>query len=575
MKIYRSKKYFNLTTAFISLILLMQCTKENFVEPVDPFVPQKLDANPEKFTLGTGNNALVIKTNKINLIQTEFGYSIKGSVFVENKKYGDIRLTNGAFDIVKSPNGNYYSDMKGLGVSELPHEGILKKLSLVGLPLAPMGMKKGSEFETGPFGWPVDPDRYYFYYENDEPYSAKISKSKLNNIRKVAIDPLDPYFFTSGDLNGTKIGDISDAGIAVSAQGFIPFEPLVTSYTIPKFSGHFYISGTVPLGKYPLAFSGEAVLALGKSSANHDNFFSGRNADFQMGLNGKVTLDNEALDWLNIEIILGKASLYLGYAQDGNTQIKFVGERQVPETTPSDFLYQVIGQDWDFLDYLIPVEQKETFYGTIGTELSEWELGFKSESTLNVLGKKIDMGHTALEVTSSSMHFSGEAVVAGLSRVGVKGFAKRNGDFELTGYARNKLHASKGPLSLGYELSMEATIKHESGDFTFKGKIKLHGEACVDIGITDICVGFTIRASVTISTNGEFEVCFSIGVAGIGFDVCIKYKRSNSINEDFYQVMTYNEIPIENVPVENRFEPENLTPEQLKAIKQYIEDKRD
>ncbi|MFA5804843.1 MAG: hypothetical protein WC879_09360 [Melioribacteraceae bacterium] len=567
-------KHVNLLIVTIAILLLMQCTKENFVEPIDPFVPQKLDPNPEEFILGSGDNALVLKTNKANLIKTDYGYSIKGSVFIENKKYGDIRLTNGAFDIVKDAGGKFYSKMTGMGVAELPKEGLLKKLNLDGMPLASLVLKKGSEFEAGPFGWPVDPNRYYFYYENDEPYSASITKSKFKNIKKVAIDPLDPYYFTSCDFTGSKLGDITDAGIAVSAQGLIPFTPLVTSYNIPSFKGNFYLSGTIPLNKYPIAFSGEAVLAIGSSSSNSDDFFANRNSAFKMGLNGKATLDHDALDWLNVEVVLGKTSLYLGVENTGATQIKFVGEREFPPSKPSDFLYEIIGKDWDFLDYLIPIEQKETFYGTIGTELSEWELGFKSESTLNVLGNKIDMGHTYLEITSSSMHFSGEAVIAGLNRVGVKGYAERNGNFELTGYARNGLHASKGPLSLGYELSVEASIKHNNGVFKFSGKIKLSGEACVSIGKIDICAGFTIRGSVSISSDGEFEVCFSIGIGKLGFDVCISYHRSSSVNDDSYQVMDYKEIPIEQVPIENRFDIDNATPEQLQAIQKYLEGKK-
>lgn len=570
----KHKQYLSIAAISLAILFLMQCTKENFVEPVDPFEVQKLGPNPETFLLGSGNNALLLKANKNSVIQTEFGYRIQGSIYIENSKYGDIRLTNGSFDLKKDGTGNYYSDITGLGVAELPREGLLKKLNLEGMPFASIVFKKGSEFETGPFGWPVDPDRYYFYYENDEPFSARITSSKLQNIKKVAIDPLDPYYFTSCDFNGTKLGDITDVGLAVSAQGFIPFEPLVTSYTIPKFKGHLYLSGTIPLGKYPLAFSGEAVLALGSSSSNYDSFFGGRNADFQMGLNGKVTLDHEALDWLDVEIILGSASLHLAYEQGGNTRLKFVGERQMPPSSPSDFLYEVIGQDWDFLDYLVPVEQKETFYGTIGTELSEWELGFKSESKLNILGHEIDMGHTALEVTSSSLHFSGEAVVAGLSRVGVKGYAERNGNFELTGYARNGLSASKGPLSLDYELSAEVSLKHVDGTFTFTGKIKLHGEACVDLELFDVCAGFTIRASVEISSNGNFRVCFSIGVGDLGFDVCLNYTRSSIHSDDFIQTMTYNEIPIEQVPLENRFEPTDTSAATKEAIRKYLEEKR-
>ncbi|MCX6174938.1 MAG: hypothetical protein NTZ27_09325 [Ignavibacteriales bacterium] len=551
------KQYLPVIIIAISILFLMQCTKENFVEPIDPFETQRLEPNPQTFKLGSGNNALLLKANKASVIQTDYGYRIKGSVYIENSKYGDIRLSNGDFELVKDATGNFFSKISGLGIAELPHEGLLNNLALEGMPVSKLVFKKGSEFESGPFAWPVDPDRYYFYYENDNPYSALITKSKFQNIRKVAIDPLDPYYFTSCDFNGSKLGDLSDVGIAVSVQGLIPYTPLVTSYNIPSFKGNFYLSGTIPLNKYPIAFSGEAVLSIGSSGSNSDDFFANKNSTFKMGLNGKATLDNQVLDWLNVEVVLGKASLYLGVENSGKTQIKFVGEREMPPSTPSDFLYQVIGQDWNFLDYLVPIEQKEIFYGTIGTEFSEWELGFKSESSLNILGNKIDMGHTFLEINSSSMHFSGEVVVAGLNRIGVTGYAERNGNFELTGYMSNGLSVSKGKLHFGYELSADVTLKHESGTFTFRGRVKLHGEACLSIGKIDICVDFTIRATVTISSNGNFEVCFSIGIGKLGFDVCINYESSSSVNEKFTQTMTYKEIPLELVPKENRFEPKD------------------
>ena len=112
------------------------------------------------------------------------------------------------------------------------------------------------------------------------------------------------------------------------------------------------------------------------------------------------------------------------------------------------------------------------------------------------------------------------------------------------------------------------------GVFKFSGKIKLSGEACVSIGKIDICAGFTIRGSVSISSDGEFEVCFSIGIGKLGFDVCISYHRSSVRDDDFVQTMTYKEIPIEQVPIENRFEPDNLTQAQKDAIDKYLEGKR-
>ena len=548
------QRFFPLIVAAFALLLLMQCTKENLVEPVDPFESQKLDPDAVEIQMGTGPNAIMLKTNKSNVIQTNYGMRIKGSLYVENPMYGDIRLSNGDFDLTKDANGNYVTNLTGTALPELPHEGLLSKLNMLGLSATSLGIKKGSDFDTGAFGWPVDNDRYYFYFENGSPLSAEISKSSLVNIKKFAIDPLDPYFFTSCDFNGTKLGDLSDVGLAISAQGFIPFTPIIPDYGVPSFNGNIYLSGSIPIGKYPVTFHGEAVVGFNTKNPKTDDFFNGTTSPFQAGFNGKATFDNKALDWLNVEVVLGSACLYLNVDNSGNTELDFVGQREMPPTTVSDFLNQIIGKDWNFLDYLVPISQKETLYGTIGNELSNWKLGFKMESSLNIPNYgSINMGSAELEINSNSMYFAGEAPVAVFGHVGVKGYANKNGDFELTGYNHIGLNASKGALSLSFNMSMDVTVKHVSGTFTFEGDVKLGGKACVSIGKIDICAGFTIHASVTVSSNGNFKVCFSIGVGKLGFDVCLSYTKSSAVAAGYIQEMTYNEIPLEQVPLQNRF----------------------
>ena len=254
--------------------------------------------------------------------------------------------------------------------------------------------------------------------------------------------------------------------------------------------------------------------------------------------------------------MVGKATLILDVKESGSTELKFAGVREFPPSTPSDFLAEIIGQDWNFLDYLAPIETKETFYGTIGTELSDWKLGFKSESKLkNLPGNiELDMGKTQLEISSSHMYFLGEAVVAGLNRVGVEGYADRNGNFKLTGYGKSSFHADAGKLSIGYSLGMNITIQLHDKVFTFKGSFSFKGKACITIADIDFCASISIGGSTSISSNGNFEICFEIGIGKLGFDVCIKYERNNKlVGELFDQIMIVNEIPIEQVPVENRF----------------------
>ena len=555
------------------LISLTGCRKENFVEPPDPFQNQELEANPNIIILGQGNEAIRLKTNRANVIQTDNGLRIKGTLFVENEKYGDMPFSTGDFELIKNStqlekNGanNFYTKISGFSKVELPHEGLLKNLLMSGMPVAPLGYKKGSEFDLGAFSWPVNPDRYYFYYENpnNNPYNANIINSSFKNIQKIAIDPTDPYTFFTCDFEGTKIGDLQNVGMAVSTQGLIPFEPLVTFGGIKGFKGSLYFTGTIPLKTYPVSLTGEACLAFNSDDPEGFNkFFKGDFADFKLGLNGKATFDHEALDWLNVEVVLGKSTLTLDVNESGKTELKFAGEREFPPSSPSDFLYEIIGQDWDFLDYVSPIEQKETFYGTIGTELSDWRMGFKSESSLNLPGGiHLDMGKTQLELSSTEMYFLGEAVVGGLNRVGVTGYAQKNGNFKLTGYGKNSLYASSGGLSIGYSLGMTVSIQFENGVFTFNGEFKFTGKACITIAEIDFCASISISGGVTISSDGSFKICFSIGVGSLGFDVCINYHRNMNVKsgkEMFTQTMIATEIPLEMVPIENRFPAEECS----------------
>ncbi|MCF6268540.1 MAG: hypothetical protein L3J41_02385 [Melioribacteraceae bacterium] len=552
----RIKYLLNVFSLLTISLVLVQCTKENFVEPIDPFEVQKLEPNPEVFQLGEGANALILKANKGSVIETANGKKIKGSLYVENEKYGDIRLSNGDFELIEdSSTGLYFTGFKGEAVITLPQEGLLQNIEIPGLTAAPIGYKKGSEFDTGNYAWPVNEDRYYFYYENLNPFPMNITSSAFENIKKIAIDPTDPFFFISCDLTGTPLGDISDAGIAISAQGFIPFIPKVDipEFRMNTFFGNFYISGNVPLGKYPFSFTGESVLSFNSdNNEDSDLFFAGKSADFVLGLNGTVFFDHAALDWMGIDVELGNATLKFSMHRSGDTKLRFVGERNNPPMEVSDFINQIIGKDYDFLDYLAPYKQREIFYGQIGTELSEWEMGFQMKTWLELPGGfNIDMGHSSLEVSPQRMSFDGDAVLAGFVHVGVVGDINlENGNFKLTGYVKSGFHASVSKLSISYSLSMDVTLEHNNGNVSFSAKVVLKGKACFG----KLCASITIRASVNISSNGSFRVCFSVGIGAFGFDVCIK--KNALANGQYQEVMTYEEIPLENVPIENRFEAE-------------------
>jgi hypothetical protein len=317
------------------------------------------------------------------------------------------------------------------------------------------------------------------------------------------------------------------------------------------FFGNLYISGNIPLGKYPASFTGESVLSF-SSNNNEDSdlFFAGKSADFILGLNGTVFFDNEALDWMGIDVELGSATLEYYMSKSGDTKLRFVGERNEPAIEVSDFINQIIGKDYDFLDYLAPYKQREIFYGEIGTELSDWEMGFQLSTWLELPGGyRIDMGHSYLEVSTKRMYYWGEAVVAGFSSIGVKGKVNlENGNFKLTGYQKSGFTANAGKLKIGYNLAMDITFEHYNGDVSFGAKVKLTGKACWG----KLCAHITIKSNVHISSKGNYKICFSVGIGKLGFDVCIE--KTSKKNGQYKEVMTYDKVPLEMVPQENRFD---------------------
>ncbi|MCF8240101.1 MAG: hypothetical protein K9J16_01850 [Melioribacteraceae bacterium] len=542
-------KIFTLIFAIaLMTFVIVRCTKENFVEPKDPFAIQRLDPDPNVLILGEGNEALKLKTNQANVITTGDGVSITGSVFIENSTYGDLRISSGEFNLVEGDTGNFLG-FEGVGLIELPNEGIFKEISIPELTAAPIGFKKGSEFDLEAFSFPVNENRYYFYYENPDRFNAGLTNTSFDNIEEVAIDPTDPFFYLKCSMEGTPLGFFDNIGIAFSTQGLIPFRPLVDFYDIPTFEGSIYLTGTVPIEKYPVSVSGETVLSFFDKETDAEHFFSGEEFSYKMGINGQVNFEHDALDWLNLEVVLGQATTYLSIQTDGETQIKWAGLRQTPSSTPSDFINNVIGYDWDFLDYLAVSESKETFYGTIGTDLSDWEFGFKTESWMHIGSFDIDMGGIQLEMNPDRLFFEGRAAIAGFTKVSLSGDINKNGNFKITGKVSNGFDASCCGLSIDFSLKITVSLEHKDGKVTFKGKGKLKGEACLG----KLCADFSVSASFSISSDGEFTACFAIGIGKLGFDVCLDFDKKG-VSETHYQpVMSYIEIPIEEVPVENRF----------------------
>ncbi len=538
----------------VFLIAVSGCRKENFVEPPDPFSPEKLNPEHKAVQLGEGENALTLLVNNESFFEKEKVARIKGSFFVHNALFGDLRISSGDFTLTKNDAGNY-TGFEGIGLVELPNEGPFADLGIIDETGRKFGFKKGSEFDLDEYPWPVNENRYYFYIDTQSGLEAKIYDTSIKNITRLAIDPTDPYIFMTAQLS-RKGEDLGEFGIGCSAQKLIPFRPVVEEYTLQPFFGELYLSGEIELKRYPVTLWGESVFSFGEGAMQ--SFFSGENSAYTMGLNGKAFFRSEALDWLDVDVELGRASLTLDIHDDGYTQLKFAGVRETPPESASDFLAEIIGEDWNFVDYVYPFEQKEIFYGTLGSDPDDWEIGFDMESHLKIFDNDIDMGRIHLLVTDRSLDFAGSMPVNVIGRVGVSGSVERNGNFMFSGYGSADLDLSAGPLSLRFSAGLNLALTHIDAVFTITGRVHLEGSACAEIAGTDVCVSIAVNSSVTIRSDGYFQVCFSIGIDGVGFDVCIEFTKED-VNGKTIEIakMTQHEIPIESVPPENRFYSEN------------------
>lgn len=538
----------------LSVFTFVQCTKENFVEPDDPFEVERLDPDPEVIILGEGENALTLKTNRDNITDSDAGIRIKGGLFAENEMYGNLRITNGDFELEAAEDGNYYNNITGFALVDMPNEGILKNLIKSSISAAPIGFKKGSEFETGAFAWPVNENRYYFYYELDTPFDVQITNSSLENIKKLAIDPLDPYMFISCDFNGTAIGDLSDVGMAISAQGFIPYHRQVNYYKkVKEFNGHIFLSAALSLNKYPVTIHGETVIGFDSDdSASADKFFDGGLSSYRQGLNGKATFDHQALDWLDVEIILAEASVYFERTPDGHTYLAWAGKRDYPATSISDFMEQVIGADWDFLDYLVPLQNKEKFYGSIGSELSDYEMGFEMKSQLKFPNNTtLDVGTMKLFTSTDYMKFYGSMNVAVLGEVGIEGRVDKNGYFKFKGFHHyGRSFDWKDILEISYDFDMYLEVERDGDGISIEGEVDFEAEICLG----KLCIDFSATLYARIQTDGYFKLKFEVGICGKGFDITIKYKPKSANGMSAMEIQDVLEIPIEQVPMEYRFE---------------------
>jgi len=592
---YKAFFYF----AFFSLtIITAGCRKDIYEEPPDPYENERLQSNHTDIQFGNGANAYFLKTNTDNLDTTENkNLRIRGTLFHDNPIYGPARITKGDFllfrgavekmpqeyahpihgnlPINKSPikvynNGKIeeFGGFSGYSEFNIPKIGFIQALNIPFMNGSPAGYLKGSNFPK----WPLNADKYYFYFDysklgmiGDSLSEGKGVKFKIKDseifLDRMAIDPTDPHIYMHANTKIPKL-PLKNAGLGFSVRGQIPFslKDELKFGNIKEFdNGNISADGTIDLTLLtgiPISLEGLLVFAFPINNAEEiAKFFSAEDFQFFMGGKGAIVFPNDFIEQFGLKIVLAEAALSGDIRSYDDFEISFVGLMEQPQYTPSELIEHLSGQEVDFLQWLeIPASFRYTVWGTVGSAPDAWVLGVKQEADIKVGGYVIVSSEMLMEVNTQRLKLESEIDMALFGELGFEGEVNRNGKLYMKAYGQAGDDFNSGPVSLDIRFDAFFEIYVNSlSDFGFKTKGNFYGKACTDIPPWDgpsveVCVSINIGYEVSVRSDGSFRVCAEVGIDGFGFDICL------NVSKDMKQHgMEVKEIPYDNVPPENRY----------------------
>ncbi len=527
-------------------------------------------------------------------------------------EHGNLPITNGTFYRVTEDSIETYSAMAAYGMLELPKLGMLSKitapLSGGGLAGAKITLGYGSKIKET-FGSAFDPlhdDRNYFIFEMETGVSFDIGAvdASIGNALDdgnmsvnagngssymVALDPLDPYFFYRGNMGGISILGIDGAGFGFSVQGNINYNPSLGIYDRVKSfdNGNIYLQGDIPIPIPGLELlnttvSGEAVIGFERGDFGAPiSFFDLVPVKYIVGLNGSLTLNPDIIPgYLSLTFNLADANMYLNWNNIDDFQFSFAGMCSIldlpnPNVLIVDLSTNVLKKlglpegSLEFVKYVrlaaavqnpaSNLKENAIFFGTLSSIPMEWDFGVSRRSWIEIPGiGEIAAGEVSYRLNPSLFRFLGQVDIgpfAGMEILGEIEWAN-GADFTLKGHSWADIGGEWGPVGFSLVMELLAEIYKRNLTFGFNGLIHLEGKCWADIPVLGkITVGAKFRLEVSIASNGTFKVCFAIGVGPVGYNVCIDY--STMANGYMGETITMKEIPIENVPVEHRFQPED------------------
>lgn len=512
-----------------NVVLFNGCNKEE-LEPRNIFIQEDLSlTNSEGIELKGFPGADVIFINEGSYEETETGYHIMGTIFGKSedakKKYGIISpegafaVAGGEFNIDVDKGTGTVTMFAGRGAPFLPDEGIFGYIKNDLIPSVDFMYETGKTIKAQPgqIGLPLLDDVTYFGFElnNMDKWDASLKLGKVKILPKALyLDIKDPMFYARADVSVGKI-EVNDARIGLSAHGQLEFKPrdlspimeeVVGGTAFEPFLAHMMIGAEIPLEKLfkiPVAVDGEVYIKSGETGKEMDYYENGAEADFEIGVNGKVKLSSKALDFLpaGVEFVIGDAVLQYKNGTDDDF-IAIAG--QMGNEKDLSFILDYIP---DKVKEVIPLPYEEIIdaYSNLDNQhkgvyleirsVDNWEFFFETKSSLELPGLTLRETQLILGVSPSGISvYAKDEFPFGLSEVELIG----NIDYEGNFYFKASDSKCFPELVDGLELEFNRWIEASNMDFT---GIKIHGDLTLPYGIGAVKVDGEITTDCLAMTG--------------------------------------------------------------------------
>lgn len=489
--------------AIVPLLFVAISCAEQDINPVNIYETETLDAASAQQFMVEGLGEIYVNQGKF--IETATGIDIKGSIFT-NSESGLIPISAGEFSL-SNPVDGIYSNLEGYGISGLPDVGIFEEFESVINPGSYISLKTGAAIKQDEPDVPLQDDRTYLVISPDNVLdkvpSFEVGNSSIS-MGGFFLDPYDPSVYLQGEISGAV--NIENASVGLSANGLLLFEPYEYSdelesimiRPLQSLNGNIFISGEVPLPEYQVKIVGEVLVGFVLNENGTKDFFERglEGAEFRMGANGKVLVDNTLLNYMpaDVELELGRSTLIVNTESGGENFLQIAGQvntgdlagKILADLDPTGFLENVSFPGSVLEGYL---------YVTDDLDSTQFYISHTIAMDVPGIGEQ-ELAKALLEITAQKIRAEGRMGVPGLAEVKLGGEFFYDGQFSLEGEAGLEVDLKVASL----ELVLGVLVDNNGFSIVIMGAVCVIDTECVKV-----------EASVEIDWDtGEMRVCADV-----------------------------------------------------------------